>query len=173
MNDLTRVLNDRNGPPRRYWRIGTSGDDANYWELFRYLPGFAGTKTPPRPRPDYVISRGRKVVAIADAKYRDLWQHDLPGGNAVSVERLCALSQANCTSAAILYPSSSPAAREIRLAISDPADGGARGLVCLRPVHIGKLLKLITSSVADSRHARYAHYLVFGTQDRSQATAVS
>ena len=49
-------------------------------DLYRYLPGFAGTKTPPRPRPDYVISRGRKVVAIADAKYRDLWQHDLPVG---------------------------------------------------------------------------------------------
>ena len=44
MNDLTRVLNDRNGPPRRYWRIGTSGDDANYWELFR--SGSADTEDP-------------------------------------------------------------------------------------------------------------------------------
>ena len=34
----------------------------------------------PTPRPDYVMSRGGHIVAIADAKYRDLWKRDLPSG---------------------------------------------------------------------------------------------
>ncbi len=32
----------------------------------------------PAPRPDYVIVQHGRVSSIVDAKYRDLWEHDLP-----------------------------------------------------------------------------------------------
>lgn len=37
MNHLTTVLNERNGPPRRYWRIGTRAGDTetSYWDVMR------------------------------------------------------------------------------------------------------------------------------------------
>jgi 5-methylcytosine-specific restriction enzyme subunit McrC len=50
-------------------------------DIFQYQPLFnPRAKRAPTPRPDYVMSRGNQIVAIADAKYRDLWDRDLPSG---------------------------------------------------------------------------------------------
>ena len=45
----------------------------------RYRPGFNPRRQrSPTPKPDYVLFRHGHVVAIADAKYRDLWEQSLP-----------------------------------------------------------------------------------------------
>jgi 5-methylcytosine-specific restriction protein B len=35
MNHLTTVLNRHNGPPHRYWRIGTRDDSESHWPVMR------------------------------------------------------------------------------------------------------------------------------------------
>lgn len=35
MPTLTRILNERDGDPHRYWRVGTSDEERSYWEAMR------------------------------------------------------------------------------------------------------------------------------------------
>ncbi len=119
----------------------------------------------PTPRPDYVIVRNGKVRSILDAKYRDLWELDLP------IHWLCqlamyALSQPGGMDATILYPTMDAEAREARIAINDPMYGTGRAHVILRPVNLLKLDQLITeerNTVAGFATARsFGRWLALG-----------
>src|SRR5205823_3394453 len=47
--------------------------------MIQFVPGFNPRTQPPTlPRPDFVVLRGGRQVAILDAKYRDLWERPLP-----------------------------------------------------------------------------------------------
>jgi 5-methylcytosine-specific restriction enzyme subunit McrC len=68
-------------------------------DVFRYHPQFNPRhKRTPNPRPDYVMLRSGGIVAIADAKYRDLWEHDLPPEMLYQLS-IYALSQLECQTA--------------------------------------------------------------------------
>jgi 5-methylcytosine-specific restriction enzyme subunit McrC len=118
----------------------------------------------PEPRPDYVIRRDKTVVALLDAKYRDLWEHSLPRDMLYQLA-IYALSQGRGETAVILYPTLAAAAQEAKIAIRDPVYGGNRAYMALRPVDLNQLSDLVRSGTG-RRSARaketYAHYLVFG-----------
>ena len=47
--------------------------------MFAYVSGWNPRRSQaPTPRPDFVVTQGSKIVAILDAKYRDLWENPLP-----------------------------------------------------------------------------------------------
>jgi 5-methylcytosine-specific restriction enzyme subunit McrC len=133
--------------------------------VFRYDPRFNPRRQQsPTPRPDYVLTRAGHVVAIADAKYRDLWEQSLPP-NMLYQLSLYALSQAECQTAIILYATTTAAAREARIVVTDPFRGGTRAHVVLRPVCLPELAGLVgqARTVSNDRRRRaFATYLAYG-----------
>jgi 5-methylcytosine-specific restriction enzyme subunit McrC len=139
-------------------------DEFRLRRMMQFVPGFnPQNRRAPTPRPDFVVMQGSKQVAILDAKYRDLWERRLPREMLYQLA-IYAVSHEQ-RSATILYPTISTAAREARITVVDPLLGKQMALVCLRPVHMGILGKLITSSdTADIRRERgaFAARLAFG-----------
>lgn len=123
-------------------------------------------KQPPELRPDYVIKQHGRVTAILDAKYRDLWERDLPSSMLYQLV-MYALSHTGCNQATILYPSThslAKEAREARIEVRLPAY--QPGYVILRPVDLLRLEKLvITRDQATNEQERiaFARWLAFGS----------
>jgi 5-methylcytosine-specific restriction enzyme subunit McrC len=113
-------------------------------EMMAYDPAHNPKKRrSPTPRPDYVIVQQGRVRSILDAKYRDLWEHDLPAHWLYQLA-IYALSQPEGMDATILYPTMEGEAREARVAINDPVYGSNRARVVLRPVNLLQLDQYIT-----------------------------
>jgi 5-methylcytosine-specific restriction enzyme subunit McrC len=122
-------------------------------------------RTPPTPRPDYVVMQGSRAVAFLDAKYRDLWEHELPRDMLYQLA-MYALSGGAGDQATILYPTLDGLAREARIQISHPMRGTPIGGVVIRPVHLGRLANLLDQpeAVAIQRErAAFAHTMAFGS----------
>lgn len=118
----------------------------------------------PSPRPDFVLLRANKIVAILDAKYRDLWEHSLPREMLYQLS-IYALSQPAAMTSVILYPTTDPGATEARIVIRDPVSRGEKGKVALRPVDLNRLVDLVTmpNTVAVKRaRSAYAMRLAYG-----------
>ena len=106
---------------------------------------------------------------MLDAKYRDLWEHDLPREMLYQLA-IYALSRAPGSAGAtatsvILYPTLAAGAREARIEIRDLVRGSGRGTVVLRPVDMLKLSQLVAlpdSPEAIERRQRLAKKLCFG-----------
>lgn len=130
--------------------------------LMRYAKGHnpKGRKSP-RPRPDYAIRRGERIVTLLDAKYRDLWEHSLPKDMLYQLA-VYALSQSRGSTAAILYPTTDAGARSARIDIRDPVSGAASAYVALRPVRLARLVDLLADAGARRERARYARELALG-----------
>jgi 5-methylcytosine-specific restriction enzyme subunit McrC len=92
----------------------------------------------PTPRPDYVIFRGDDVVAVLDAKYRDLWAEPLPSSMLYQLA-LYALGAESAGTAAILYPTLDATTQEARIDVCHPTNGVRQAQVVLRPVHLARL----------------------------------
>jgi 5-methylcytosine-specific restriction enzyme subunit McrC len=118
----------------------------------------------PKPRPDYVVRKGGKVVAILDAKYRDLWRNDFPPHMLYQLI-MYALSQNTCNSATILYPTTQPEVQEAKIEVRVPRYSAEHAYVMLRPVDLLKLEKLIidTKMRNNERERKdFARWLAFG-----------
>lgn len=118
----------------------------------------------PQLRPDYVIVHDGRVIAILDAKYRDLWEKDLPPQMLYQLA-MYALSQPNPIDATILYPTLLSALPEARIAIRDPVRGTSRAFVVLRPVNLRYLAGLVSGpSTVDRKRkqAAFARQVAFG-----------
>lgn len=121
----------------------------------------------PSPRPDFAIQRGRRTVALLDAKYRDLWNTKLPREMLYQLS-IYALSQSGPFEAAILYPTTEDAATLQKIEIKDPSTGGLSASVALRPVNLRRLEELVSGPVTSNTRklARlFASELALGKKD--------
>tara|TARA_R110002096_G_scaffold433887_1_gene653677 strand:+ start:17043 stop:18401 length:1359 start_codon:yes stop_codon:yes gene_type:complete len=130
-------------------------------EMMRFVPGHNPSKRKaPRPRPDYAVKQGRNVLALLDAKYRDLWEKPLPRDMLYQLS-IYALSQPKGSTAAILYPSDKPEARPSLIEIREPMSGEVSGYVAQRPVNLTRLVELVglTGSHGEAARESYALFL--------------
>lgn len=140
-------------------------DECRFKGLFRYDPA----KNPllrraPVQKPDFVVRRDHKIVAVLDAKYRDLWERALPREMLYQLA-LYALGQSGPTRrAVILYPTMETAAREQTIIVQEPIGGVSQAEVVIRPVKLLELDVLVRDRDPNSvkRRSAYAKQLAFG-----------
>jgi 5-methylcytosine-specific restriction enzyme subunit McrC len=139
----------------------------------RYNPSFNPLKRQsPTPRPDFVVINRGKLYAILDAKYRDLWEKNLPREMLYQLV-VYAISHRQCPQSSILYPTLETSAKEARIDITDPIFGNFLGQVCLRPIHLPTILELITTKTTQGRRERevFAKQLAFGETSNCQGSS--
>jgi 5-methylcytosine-specific restriction enzyme subunit McrC len=132
--------------------------------MMRYNPQFNPLyRLSPTPRPDFAVNRQGKLVALLDAKYRDLWERQLPREMLYQLV-VYAISNPSRPQSSILYPTLDPLAKEARIDVTDPVYGKQLGQVCLRPVHLLEIESLIAQDTTASRtkRERLAEHLAFG-----------
>lgn len=119
----------------------------------------------PAPRPDFVVLQKGKLVAVLDAKYRDLWEKALPREMLYQLA-IYALSQRQGRTAVILYPTLESSAKEAHILINDALDGNRAGRVILRPVDLVRLQQLVNAPGDVERRNTFARELAFDTLER-------
>jgi len=135
--------------------------------MIRYNPAFnPQRRRSPTPRPDYVVTQQGAIRSILDAKYRDLWETQLPREMLYQLV-VYAISHRTQPQSSILYPTTNTLAREARIDVTDPIFGKNLGQVCLRPVKLDRIEELVATDTAVSRREReqYARRLAFGTEN--------
>ena len=120
-------------------------DEFTLYELFSYTPGFnPRRRNAPKPRPDFAVIKGNKVITLLDAKYRDLWETSLPSEMLYQLS-IYAVSGIGNNSAKILYPSMASTSKLQKIDIRHPAIGNKYAEVILQPVlltQVAQMLKL-------------------------------
>lgn len=133
--------------------------------LFRYDPERnPQRRQAPVQRPDFMVRRSRKVVAVLDAKYRDIWEQGLPRDMLYQLALYALAQAAPGRRAAILYPTMETAAREQAIIVHEPSGGAHQAEVILRPVkllELDQLLRHRDPQTGKQRRALAAH-LAFG-----------
>ena len=133
--------------------------------MIAYIPQYNPLKKKaPTPRPDYAILKNGQVEALLDAKYRDLWEKNLPRD---MLYQLCiyAMSQGENRTATILYPAIGEHAKEAKIEVRDPIYGSGKAQVVLRPLDLIDLDELVSgpqSRQNERNKIDFAYYLAFG-----------
>jgi 5-methylcytosine-specific restriction enzyme subunit McrC len=129
--------------------------------FMRYLPGHnpRGHKQP-LLRPDFTVSEGRKVVTFLDAKYRDLWEKNLPRETLYQLA-VYALSRRSAGNAAIIYPARAGVGKEAIIEIAEPSTGESQARIALRPFDLNRAARIIMEE-NHCEGAEMARFLVCG-----------
>jgi 5-methylcytosine-specific restriction enzyme subunit McrC len=118
-------------------------EQASIRGLFEYSAKQNPKRRPsPTPRPDYCVRTPDRRVLMLDAKYRDLWEQELPREMLYQLA-LYALSQKPVGRSTILYPTLAPNAVDAVIHVSEPFSGSRRAEVVLRPVDLHRLSELL------------------------------
>jgi 5-methylcytosine-specific restriction enzyme subunit McrC len=132
--------------------------------MFRYQAGQNPlARREPVLRPDFVVMRGGQMLAVLDAKYRDLWQQPLPREMLYQLA-LYALGRSGGERAStILYPRTDGGARDQIILIQEPVHGMPQARVTLRPVNLLELEKLLRAGrTMKPQRIALARYLALG-----------
>lgn len=122
------------------------------------------TRRAPTPRPDFTVNRDGRVVAMLDAKYRDVWEKELPRSMLYQLA-MYALSDGAHGQATILYPTEAEGACDQVIRINDPVRSGALARVVVRPVLLRRLEEAVDArdtTLARRNKRAFARELVFG-----------
>jgi 5-methylcytosine-specific restriction enzyme subunit McrC len=115
-------------------------------------------------RPDFAIIKDHQVVALLDAKYRDLWEKSLPRDITYQLA-MYAFSQEKPGTATILYPTTNQEAQEAWINVQHPISRDRLARVVLRPVNLLTIEEFInspsTAKVKREKH-NYAKKMAFG-----------
>lgn len=95
--------------------------------------------------PDFVIFQNNKCFAVLDAKYRDLWNKNLP---IKWLYQLCVYSLHPIAErkSFIIYPTTEEGVEEAKIEVKNPITNKAYSTVILKPVRIPKLIEVIKSN---------------------------
>jgi len=131
--------------------------------VFSYEPGLNPlARREPSLRPDFVVMRGGRTLAVLDAKYRDLWTNSLPREMLYQLALYALGRTSGERVSVILYPSDA-AAREQAISVQDPVRGGKHARVVLRPINLLKLEQLLRPGCTEqSQRAELAQRLAYG-----------
>ncbi|NLF75679.1 MAG: restriction endonuclease [Chloroflexi bacterium] len=132
--------------------------------MLRYAPEHNPQRRhAPTPRPDYVVKQDGKVLALLDAKYRNIWEKGLPRDMLYQMA-MYALSQGAEGRATILYPTVEPLAKQEVIEIRETVYGEHRAQVVLRPVQLPQLERLLRLSGVQAKRQveKFARHLAFG-----------
>lgn len=125
--------------------------------LFTYEAGQnPRARRAPTPRPDFVVIRHGQIVAVLDAKYRDLWERPLPREMLYQLALYALGRPGSDRASVILYPTVDASAREQAIAIQEPLRGAKQARVLLRPVNLLELDERLRAKVSPARHERCA-----------------
>jgi 5-methylcytosine-specific restriction enzyme subunit McrC len=132
--------------------------------MFSYVPGQNPlARRAPTPRPDFVVMRSGQMLAVLDAKYRDLWEQSLPREMLYQLALYALGRPGGERVSAILYPTVDTAAREQTITIHEPVRGAPQARVALRPVNLLELEQLLRAGRArQSQRVELAQHLAFG-----------
>ena len=121
----------------------------------------------PGQRPDFVIRKKRQLIAVLDAKYRDLWGTSLPREMLYQLALYALGFKGAARRSIILYPTLHPAAKDQVVLIREPFVGATQAEVILRPVNLLLLEEQLRDQSAAGRNCRtaLAHHLAFGDGD--------
>jgi hypothetical protein len=72
-----------------------------------------------------------------------------------------AVSQVSNPQSAIIYPTLNPAAKEQRIVVNDPIQGGQIGLVCLKPINLALFSELVSDESRIDDRRKLAKRLAF------------
>jgi len=121
-------------------------DQLSLHNLFMYTPGFnPKRKRSPSPRPDYALMQEGKVAKLLDAKYRDLWEKNLPSDMLYQLA-IYAVSGIGDKTATILYPAIDEAPSVQKIDINDPVSSSKMATVILQPLNLKKIADFISNS---------------------------
>jgi 5-methylcytosine-specific restriction enzyme subunit McrC len=102
-------------------------------------------KCSPTPRPDFALFKNGSVVQLLDAKYRDLWDRNLPRDMLYQLA-VYAVSGIGNSSATILYPAMNgmPVLQQIN--IKNPLSKETMARVFLKPIDLMRVAELIKNN---------------------------
>lgn len=147
-------------------------DEEKLRGVFAYDPANNPRHRPsPTLRPDFLVLRNQRVVALLDAKYRDLWENKLPREMLYQLA-LYAMGQESVERrATIIYPTLDKSAQQQVIFVKDPLRGTAKAQVILCPVNLLKLEELLQAKglQAQNNRVEFARSLAFGTASDASA----
>ena len=120
-------------------------DQFSLHDLFMYTPSFnPKRKRSPTPRPDYALLKDGKVVKLMDAKYRDLWERNLPSDMLYQLA-IYAVSGIGNNTATILYPAIDDIPTIQKIDVNDPTSNSKLASVILQPLNLTKIADYISN----------------------------
>lgn len=139
-------------------------DEHRLTEVMEYAPGLNPRgRRRPTPRPDFALLREGKPLQFFDAKYRDLWERNLPADMLYQLAIYAMIGGAGRTSV-ILYPAIDGTRSDQRVDVRDALSGVRQGSVILRGVDLVRMQRAI-----DEHDDRAAQRLVIEFLDLSTA----